>query len=586
MATNLLLGNKTATNPLLGDKKRKTSKVNLLCFLLYLLCVGDVTSGFSILKDRIPNGDKVPNPCDRTEVWQGVGHQAREGRGLTNPFGLAFKKNNFVWDKTFCMLDSDGDGATNGRELGDPLCLWKVGTSPVFEPYGHPGICEPWNSPFCRKQNANWLHCTTLPVDCEYIGLPGVLNMQIRIPETVVPAQEISYRCVNLEFPADRDYHVIADTAFVNNSNILHHMTLQACSPEVTPASLAHPLGQVYPCEMMAEPVNCPEIMAGWSQSIGGNCHPREAGYKIGRTGSRYAVLQVAWTNPTKAVGQRDSSGILLFYTANLRPFNIGMITVGTNSLALPHGERGFDVEAKCHTECTRKQLLSSIYLLNGYNHMHYAGTEMRIAMKKFRETQEQTLTRDIVYDYHNPIIHQLPSPVEIKPGDEIFTSCSYNTMTRNTTTFYGRTPFDEMCLGMFSYYPAERLSPRHCLSEGDLPQCLLTDQRAVIDRCPVVTFPSSPEANAIIQLLKENCVSFRCNRECVNVVKTIRMNPCFMGRVKDYMITQLEKIHGLDSITRLQSCDVEIAREQGFCSTPVGQARCFCSDPPMKRTL
>lgn len=547
---------------------------------LHLVLVWDLIFGYSLFKDRIPNGDKIINPCDRTEVWQGVGNQAMD------PFGQAFKENNFVWDKTVCMQDSDGDGATNGRELGDPLCVWKIGSSPVFEPYGHPGICEPWSSPYCRRRNGNRLRCDSVPVDCEYIGLPGVLNIQMRIPETIVPAQEITYMCVNLELPADRDYHVIADTAFVNNSNVLHHMTLQACSPGVTVANLAHPLGQVYPCQMMAEPVHCPELMAGWSPSIGGNCHPREAGYKIGLSGSRYVVLQVMWSNPSKMVGEKDSSGLLLFYTPFLRPYNIGMLTVGTNGLVIPPGEKGYDVEAKCHAECTRQQLLNPIHIINGYNHMHYAGSEMRTAMRKFMETQEHTMTRDIVYDYHNPVIHQFPSPIEIKPGDEIFTSCSYNTMTRNRTTFYGRTPANEMCLGMLSYYPAEHLSPRQCLSEGELPQCLLTDHHTIIDRCPLVSFPSSTEAVAIIQQLNQHCGLIQCNPGCMEVVNTISRNPCFIGRVRDYTITQLEKVHGLEVILRLRSCDVEIAKERGLCSKPVSTATCFCSNPPMRRKI
>ena len=28
------------------------------------------------------------------------------------------------WNKELCLLDSDGDGKTNGAELGDPHCTW------------------------------------------------------------------------------------------------------------------------------------------------------------------------------------------------------------------------------------------------------------------------------------------------------------------------------------------------------------------------------------------------------------------------------------------------------------------------------
>jgi len=36
-----------------------------------------------------------------------------------NSFGQAFKNNGMVWNRTLAEKDSDGDGCTNGFELGD-----------------------------------------------------------------------------------------------------------------------------------------------------------------------------------------------------------------------------------------------------------------------------------------------------------------------------------------------------------------------------------------------------------------------------------------------------------------------------------
>jgi len=39
-----------------------------------------------------------------------------------------------------CRLDSDGDGRTNGAELGDPDCRWKPGVAPPrSNRLSHPG---------------------------------------------------------------------------------------------------------------------------------------------------------------------------------------------------------------------------------------------------------------------------------------------------------------------------------------------------------------------------------------------------------------------------------------------------------------
>ena len=38
-------------------------------------------------------------------------------------------------------MDSDGDGDSNGKELGDPGCTWiKGGPPPTGKATGHPGI--------------------------------------------------------------------------------------------------------------------------------------------------------------------------------------------------------------------------------------------------------------------------------------------------------------------------------------------------------------------------------------------------------------------------------------------------------------
>jgi hypothetical protein len=44
------------------------------------------------------------------------------------------------WDRTLCLKDSDGDGLSNGQELGDPDCVWEVGKEPARKTeLSHPG---------------------------------------------------------------------------------------------------------------------------------------------------------------------------------------------------------------------------------------------------------------------------------------------------------------------------------------------------------------------------------------------------------------------------------------------------------------
>ena len=75
---------------------------------------------------QVPNGSAAScNTC----------HTAGGGSPL-NPFGLEIVTNfltasgpagDVIWGPELAALDSDGDGASNGAELGDPEGTWMVG---------------------------------------------------------------------------------------------------------------------------------------------------------------------------------------------------------------------------------------------------------------------------------------------------------------------------------------------------------------------------------------------------------------------------------------------------------------------------
>ena len=104
-----------------------------------LLVTGYPLLGFSReeYRSRIPNGFNV---LDGDGVaWPGVGHYNRGGGGPRNPFGLDFDAEGRTWTEALCRKDSDGDGLSNGEELGDPECTWSTGETPQFSIVTHPG---------------------------------------------------------------------------------------------------------------------------------------------------------------------------------------------------------------------------------------------------------------------------------------------------------------------------------------------------------------------------------------------------------------------------------------------------------------
>mmetsp|Transcript_46006 Transcript_46006/g.107003 ORF Transcript_46006/g.107003 Transcript_46006/m.107003 type:complete len:531 (+) Transcript_46006:50-1642(+) len=107
----------------------------ILCILCPWRC-----SAWQFYQDRIPNGDSVTR---FGQPWAGVGHDAAGGATPRNPFGLAFAAANHQWTMELCQEDSDGDGQSNGYELGDPRCVWTSGDTPERTiAISHPGYSD------------------------------------------------------------------------------------------------------------------------------------------------------------------------------------------------------------------------------------------------------------------------------------------------------------------------------------------------------------------------------------------------------------------------------------------------------------
>ncbi len=94
------------------------------------MCVGiapDVEARGNYL-NLIPSGSGNARGCD-------VCHNSADAGGRRNPFGEAFGDTTAGrggrWTTALAMMDSDGDGASNGEELGDPMGRWSQGDAPT-----------------------------------------------------------------------------------------------------------------------------------------------------------------------------------------------------------------------------------------------------------------------------------------------------------------------------------------------------------------------------------------------------------------------------------------------------------------------
>jgi hypothetical protein len=115
-------------------KSIKLSMVKTLLIVALVLEAGVINAIPDFIK-RLPNGANVPGV-------KSVGHLDTEGGGPPNAFGVDFKAAGLSWTKELCEKDSDGDGQTNGQELGDPCCVWSPNSTVTVaytQGVSHPG---------------------------------------------------------------------------------------------------------------------------------------------------------------------------------------------------------------------------------------------------------------------------------------------------------------------------------------------------------------------------------------------------------------------------------------------------------------
>ncbi|XP_060070703.1 tyramine beta-hydroxylase-like [Ylistrum balloti] len=444
-----------------------------LILLVMILSSNWCVQGYPSFQTSIPNGGNVLDPCDDNTIWMGVGHHAMSGGGPRNCFGVDFAQNNKEWNSTVCEMDSDGDGKSNGEELGDPNCSWTPGSKPVGLTTGHPGICEPLDDPKCVKINSGLTCKTRTNFDCDAINSPDVIPFEIRLQKTKVPAVDTTYTCMNFAFPADKDYHVIADESVIDNHHVIHHIIIFGCLDIAQ--NFIHPMNTQYDCLGTMGEHECKEQISIWTVGLLGMCHNGKAGFRIGDSGYKFGTMEVHWSNPGLRDDYMDSSGMILHYTPVLRPYNLGNLITGDNNFSIPPGRSSYVVNSKCTSGCSAKLMSSSIYVVAGYNHMHQLGKAMTL-FHKASGKEERILTYDPHYSFANPVVHIFDPPVEIRPGDELKTTCTFDSSEKRTITYQGDGASDEMCTSYIIYYPKEAVWNSECTSYKGFPICSISN--------------------------------------------------------------------------------------------------------------
>jgi hypothetical protein len=147
---------------------------NNILFII-LLFVTSVITARDWRVFQIPNGSKFS--CANC-------HVDPSGGGTRNKFGQDVEKlvspgsTREFWGLALARLDSDGDGKTNGQELGDPNGTWKAGQS-------NPGTFSLVSNPGDQASFTSVDNIAGLPAEYKlFNNYPNPFN-----PETVISYQ-------------------------------------------------------------------------------------------------------------------------------------------------------------------------------------------------------------------------------------------------------------------------------------------------------------------------------------------------------------------------------------------------------------
>ncbi|HWO22372.1 MAG TPA: hypothetical protein VNO30_26620 [Kofleriaceae bacterium] len=118
-----------------------------------------------------------------------------------------------------------------------------------------------------------------------------------------------------------------------------------------------------------------------------------------------------------------------------------------TISLAVPPGTS--TQSGTCNVSSLTTQ---PIQVFSLSQHMHKLGRHMKsVAVRGGTEIMLQ----DIPYDFEQQEFHLVPQPIELRPGDVVRTSCTFENPS-TTTVRFGESSDDEMCFTDLFYYPAQ----------------------------------------------------------------------------------------------------------------------------------
>mmetsp|Transcript_37263 Transcript_37263/g.100819 ORF Transcript_37263/g.100819 Transcript_37263/m.100819 type:complete len:537 (-) Transcript_37263:480-2090(-) len=441
--------------------------------LLALAFLPPLVLAYPSYRTRVPNGIRVACPpgargCrvgdagagEPASVCSGLGHASCAGADLPlNPFGEALRGAGYRWTQALCSADSDGDGFTNGEELGDPCCLWHEGdaASAYMASWSptHPGVASHalpvgYTRPSCS--DAQTRPAWSSPGFARFNPGEEQRYVDFRIKNYSVPNVQTDYSdfVFNFDDTDHSQFHIVYGIALVDQPKLLHHFVVTGCTERID--------ARMEGMRLPEPPENCKIPVggfAGWAPGAILWDMPSYAGVPIGVGAGILAFsINVHYTDGNIHTNTVSQDGIRIYYTPTLREYTVdstSVLGIGSHhDMVVPANKERYFVTRTCQVvdSCVyagRCGAAPALPIASAFFHAHLLGSAMYQTLTRNSTTWDLGSTSVWHYD-DQAVFPLLAENLTLLPDDVIQSSCIFNSMGRSTDTPMGQNTVDEMC--------------------------------------------------------------------------------------------------------------------------------------------
>lgn len=313
-------------------------------------------------------------------------------------------------------------------------------------PGGEDAACDHQDEPAPTPVGPEALPCT--PTHTFTAHADGNEDEPFKVP--TVGADNL-YACIAFRSPLAEGTQATAWAPIIDDARVVHHWILyRTQTPQVD--------GAAGPCNMPSDST----FVAGWAPGGQNFIMPDDVGLELGGPDDWF-ILQMHYHNAARHDDAYDRSGVALCTSDAPRPKTAGIFTLGSVAIDIPAGAQNHTVSGTCPGWITA-YLPEPVDVIASFPHMHELGRSLRTDILRGGATGAiEPLVEVPSFNFENQKVYPHSPSVQIRPGDAIRTTCTYDN-THDFDVTFGEATEDEMCFNFVMVYPIEILGEdRHC---------------------------------------------------------------------------------------------------------------------------